>query len=320
MRLRLPFFFAGLTTFMVLAACGDDAGTGAGGSTVGGGPSDGGSDTGGAPVGAGPSSGGAPSGGAPSGGAPSGGAPSGGAPVVGGSNTGGDGGAPPTPNCGDGDIEGAEACDDGNTAASDGCSASCTVESGWSCDGEPSSCFVVCGDGLITAGEACDDGNTSSGDGCDSSCKLDPGYVCNGQPSVCALPGHDCTAPIAVTNGFTFMGSNIGSFGKDLFFPDASCSDTDTMLDSPDIVFSVSMNQGQTLTVKDFGNLDLMFQVLDACAVQPCIATYDGFDLQEQLFGLTFDAPATATYFVVIESFEDTPAAADTYDLTFTIQ
>ncbi len=42
--------------------------------------------------------------------------------------------------CGDGLIGGAEGCDDGGTAAGDGCSATCTIESSWTCAGEPSFC------------------------------------------------------------------------------------------------------------------------------------------------------------------------------------
>jgi len=33
-----------------------------------------------------------------------------------------------------------EECDDGDTASGDGCSATCQIESGWSCTGEPSDC------------------------------------------------------------------------------------------------------------------------------------------------------------------------------------
>lgn len=42
--------------------------------------------------------------------------------------------------CGDSYIDGGEACDDGDTDNGDGCSSTCTVESGWSCVGEPSVC------------------------------------------------------------------------------------------------------------------------------------------------------------------------------------
>ncbi|TNF25669.1 MAG: DUF4215 domain-containing protein [Deltaproteobacteria bacterium] len=44
------------------------------------------------------------------------------------------------PLCGDGQVEGTETCDDGNTSAGDGCSATCQLEYGWSCGGEPSMC------------------------------------------------------------------------------------------------------------------------------------------------------------------------------------
>lgn len=53
------------------------------------------------------------------------------------------------PVCGDGSIEGAEVCDDGNTATGDGCSDFCSVENGFTCTGEPSSCTVVQDPGLI---------------------------------------------------------------------------------------------------------------------------------------------------------------------------
>ena len=42
--------------------------------------------------------------------------------------------------CGDGIVDGSEQCDDGNTARGDGCSATCTIESGWTCSGQPSVC------------------------------------------------------------------------------------------------------------------------------------------------------------------------------------
>jgi len=56
--------------------------------------------------------------------------------------------APESSTCGDGVIEDAETCDDGDTAPADGCDASCQVEAGWSCAGEPSVCSF-CSDGGI---------------------------------------------------------------------------------------------------------------------------------------------------------------------------
>lgn len=92
--------------------------------------------------------------------------------------------------CGDGRIMADERCDDGNAAGGDGCSATCQVESGYSCGGEPSSCAQgvgSCGDGKLAAGEGCDDGNTSAGDGCSASCAVEAGYSCDGIPSRCIL-------------------------------------------------------------------------------------------------------------------------------------
>jgi cysteine-rich repeat protein len=60
------------------------------------------------------------------------------------------------PGCGDGYVDQsgqygpAETCDDGNATASDGCSASCHVESGYSCSGSPSACYAP------LAGDTCD--------------------------------------------------------------------------------------------------------------------------------------------------------------------
>lgn len=44
--------------------------------------------------------------------------------------------------CGDGFVGALEECDDGGVVPGDGCSATCTVESGFSCEQEPSQCFI----------------------------------------------------------------------------------------------------------------------------------------------------------------------------------
>jgi cysteine-rich repeat protein len=75
--------------------------------------------------------------------------------------------------CGDGVANGAEGCDDGGFSPGDGCGASCQVEVGWTCAGQPSACTPVCGDTLILGGEQCDDGNVLPGDGCGPTCRLE---------------------------------------------------------------------------------------------------------------------------------------------------
>lgn len=122
--------------------------------------------------------------------------------------------------CADGVIQSGEGCDDGNTTDGDGCANDCSLEAGWGCTGEPSTCSLNCGNGSVDAtdGEECDDGNAASGDGCSSSCAIEtcgdghldsdetcddqnyadddgcsnecqtePGYLCSGEPSVCTF-------------------------------------------------------------------------------------------------------------------------------------
>lgn len=43
--------------------------------------------------------------------------------------------------CGNGITAGKEDCDDGNTLPGDGCSPTCTVETGYHCNGQPSHCY-----------------------------------------------------------------------------------------------------------------------------------------------------------------------------------
>lgn len=87
--------------------------------------------------------------------------------------------------CGNGVLAPSETCDDGNTTPGDGCSATCTIESGYTCPGAPSACATICGDGLIRGSEICDDGDTSSGDGCSGTCTSEAGWSCGGEPTAC---------------------------------------------------------------------------------------------------------------------------------------
>ena len=99
--------------------------------------------------------------------------------------------------CGNGVVETGEECDDGPGTlygpglpeGGDGCSASCQLETGYTCTsdaahnpcqtGGPGSVQTICGDSIPAGTEVCDDGNTVNGDGCSSTCALEPGYVCS---------------------------------------------------------------------------------------------------------------------------------------------
>jgi len=79
--------------------------------------------------------------------------------------------------CGDGVVELPETCDDNNTTDDgNGCSATCDVQTGFSCTGAPSTCAPICGDGLVVGTEPCDDQNADETDGCTSLCIA--GVVC----------------------------------------------------------------------------------------------------------------------------------------------
>jgi cysteine-rich repeat protein len=109
--------------------------------------------------------------------------------------------------CGDGVITGSEACDDNNTNPGDGCDASCQIELGWTCTGEPSVC-ELCGNGLIEGGEACDDFNTSPGDGCSATCQVEAGWTCDGEPSVCQLCGNGSIEGTEECDDFNTVGGD----------------------------------------------------------------------------------------------------------------
>ena len=89
--------------------------------------------------------------------------------------------------CGDGNLDAGEGCDDDGTTSGDGCSATCQVETGYTCTGTtPSVCAATCGDGRVVGSETCDDGGLLAGDGCSATCQVEAGYTCSGAPSVCA--------------------------------------------------------------------------------------------------------------------------------------
>ena len=154
------------------------------------------------------------------------------------------------PICGDGTVSVGEGCDDGDTDPGDGCSATCTVETGWGCVGEPSDCSAVCGDGLITDSEECDDSDTDSGDGCSATCTVETGWGCVDEPSDCSAvcgdglitgaeecddsdtdSGDGCSATCTVETGWGCVGepSDCSAVcGDGLITDSEECDDSDT--------------------------------------------------------------------------------------------
>jgi len=156
----------------------------------------------------------------------------------------------PGPGCGDGLVTDDEACDDTNTEDGDGCSAGCTVEEGWQCNDQPSSCFVLCGDAIIIGDEQCDDDNMVDGDGCSAECVLEDGWTCEGTPSDCITvcgdgflvgdicddgnlePDDGCSESCLPEPGWSCIGepSTCGpNCGDGLVLGDEPCDDEDLM-------------------------------------------------------------------------------------------
>ncbi len=120
---------------------------------------------------------------------------------------------PPAPVCGNGDVEIGEACDDNNTNPNDGCSTTCTIDSGFSCSGEPSACTTTCGDGIVAGAETCDDSNTINGDGCSAVCQVEP-VTCNGlTPTISVQNGIIVGGP---QNGQAYLNALTGTAGDDV--------------------------------------------------------------------------------------------------------
>lgn len=175
-----------------------------------------------------------------------------------------------------------------------------------------------CGDGMIGPGEGCDDGDSAGGDGCSALCAVEPGYSCDGEPSTCTpIPGISCLLPIVASNGFVFTGDDIAAYGDDLDFPGPTCQDVQGVtFDSPEIVFSIDLLAGEALNVKNLGTLDTVMQVISTCAdQQPCSAKWDVPDAT----GVKFVAPVDGTYFVIVESWENSPMTSSSYELHFDV-
>src|SRR3989344_684122 len=147
---------------------------------------------------------------------------------------------PIPPVCGDGNTNVGEQCDDGDTSSGDGCSAICTVESGYTCSGEPSSCYY-CGNNLVEGSEFCDSGNlngqtcvTQGYDGGSLSCAgncLSYNYgsctsTCgNGQTQPCSNQVGVCSGSFETCAGNSWSVCGVSEYGVGYEATESSCSD-----------------------------------------------------------------------------------------------
>lgn len=206
--------------------------------------------------------------------------------------TGDGGGATVGAHCGDRVVDADEECDDGARADGDGCSGDCTIEDGYTCDGEPSAC-VKCGNGTIEGTEACDDGNGDDGDGCSAKC---------------AIEG-TCDSPIAIPltkNGDGLAGSITSATGKgeEGQVGAAACQGAKLPVGGgADRIFQVVLPSPADVSVKVGGDFDAIVRVLaTACdtkseAPGTCVdgAAVSGVE------NLQLDNVPAGTYFIVVD-------------------
>ena len=152
------------------------------------------------------------------------------------------------PGCGDGLLMEDEQCDDDENVDGDGCSATCMLEPGWQCQGQPTTCFAVCGDAILVGEEQCDDDNIQPGDGCSVDCQQEDGWACDGEPSTCVTvcgdgfvvgetcddgdtnPGDGCSATCEVEEGYMCDGQPSvcpAVCGDGLILGEEQCDDHD---------------------------------------------------------------------------------------------
>jgi MYXO-CTERM domain-containing protein len=131
-----------------------------------------------------------------------------------------------TANCGDGVIEGAETCDDNGTTPGDGCSATCTVETGYTCTGAPSICSDI--DECTLDTDNCDANATCANTTGSFTCACNSGYTGTGVTCAdvdeCTANTDNCDANAMCTNtpGSFTCACNAGFSGNGV-----TCADID---------------------------------------------------------------------------------------------
>jgi len=238
--------------------------------------------------------------------------------------------------CGDGEVGAGEQCDDGNGFNGDGCSSTCKTEGPMRCgnnevdvatetcddgnttsgDGCSSTCQNECGNGMLDGAEQCDDGNLVGADGCSMMCFTEPGYTCTGEPSDCIKPTGACSDPFILDlapngNGLLGMGDGDTTMSTNQV-PEAECDGFDSGGGKDHIWrFTLTSIQDVTIEIDSITSFDAALRVLSL----PCDPTSevkelatedgcsDGFGPDEKL---TYTAMQPGTYYVVIDSYDDT--------------
>ncbi len=198
----------------------------------------------------------------------------------------------------------------------------CSEVADW-CDdsGERAGC-VTCAEGCTTIDEArCDDsvvttcvadehGCLSWEAGVDCS-TLDPTHICAedvDDASCIELPATGaCETPIVVADTHAlYAGTDfMVDFGNDHHFVGTDCESADP---TSDAVFAVDLVAGQTLRVRETGDLDAVLSLQRVCGdSEACEFSEDAYEDE----GYDYSATADERVYVIVETFEPVPRSLD---------
>jgi hypothetical protein len=234
-------------------------------------------------------------------------------------------GCPPPDTCGNGVQETGEACDNddlGGAACTDlgfadgdlACTADCTFDM--------SGCRYACVDECTTEGDQTCLGTTiqvcvAGPDGClvwafVRDCAADS-MVCDPLPGAVRClggTGDSCDSPLVLGSlPYNVSGGDITSVFHDYHdFTGARC-DTASGVEA---VFVRFLTAGETVRVRETGNMDAVLRVLSTCADSAaCLASRN----DPENPGLTFTAPSDGNYYFVVEALHAVPASKG-YNIT----
>jgi len=182
-------------------------------------------------------------------------------------------------------LEPGEACDDGNTTPGDGCSATCTIETDWTCSGViPNTSVCTC-----SSTNACPIGRICNAGACIGV----NGDNCSG--TYAAEPIDADPTSVDITRDNTHLATTITTY---------MVSGSPVAVNGPDMFFSISVTDGQYLIVELTDNTeDFSIALLGACpttstATPLKFSNRNGVGAMEQLH---YEATSTKTYYIVVQ-------------------
>ena len=207
------------------------------------------------------------------------------------------------------------------------------------CDDIPENDNETCADcSGVPNGEAVDacefdgtsscDGNTlvsctdEDADGCldlvPEDCDTSTPFCIDGDANAACIAGADsCGDALPVTLPYSFTGAAFDAIFTDTFNLEGDGCDNGGA-DLPEAVFKVELVAGQTITVSEYGSIDIVMNVMtgNCDGATACVASGDFFGAAEEA-GISYTAEADETAYVVFAPYSTWTADSD-FDLRIT--